>query len=373
VTSGRTIKPPTIFEVAALAGVSKSTVSNVIRGAQGVAEPTRERVLEAIERLGYRPNALARQFVAQRTTTLGVLVGDLDNPFYAEMAKLIERWAFHHGYLAMFCNIEGDDALARSGVEAMLEQRVAGVVFLASADRSSVVEDLIRQQTPVVFVGLRDDSADSVAASDADGGRLATEHLLDHGHEKIGYLTTPAVEQRADRARYAGYRKAMKRAGLAARPAVRWLPGSEEVRVGARPAPLSEILMGPDRPTALFVSNDMGAIALQEFMDMHHVHVPADISLVGFDNVSLAGLARISLTTVAQPMDDLARLGVARLIEKVQGNGQTSRSRLISVPVSLVVRGSSGPVGRGSGMGRVTARPYADNTPTDPPDRGFGV
>src|SRR5947208_11535228 len=120
--ASRARKPATIFEVAALAGVSKSTVSNVVRGADGVAAGTRERVLEAIERLGYRPNALARQFVAQRTTTFGVLVGDLDNPFYAEMAKLVERWAFHHGYLAMFCNIEGDDALARSGVAAMLEQ-----------------------------------------------------------------------------------------------------------------------------------------------------------------------------------------------------------------------------------------------------------
>src|SRR5919205_444290 len=114
----RARKPATIFEVAALAGVSKSTVSNVVRGADGVAESTRERVLEAIERLGYRPNALARSFVQQRTTMLGVLVGDLDNPFYAEMAKLIERWAFRHGYTAMFCNIEGDDNLAVPGVEA---------------------------------------------------------------------------------------------------------------------------------------------------------------------------------------------------------------------------------------------------------------
>jgi LacI family transcriptional regulator len=345
-TAGRTIKPPTIFEVAALAGVSKSTVSNVIRGAPGVADATRERVLEAIERLGYRPNALARQFVTQRTTTLGVLVGDLDNPFYAEMAKLIERWAFHHGYLAMFCNIEGEDDLARSGVEALLEQRVAGVVFLASSGRSSVVEELVRQRTPIVFVGLRDDSADSVAASDADGGRLATQHLIDHGHEQIGYLTTPAVEQRADRARYAGYRSAMKRAGLASRTAIRWVPGSEEVRVGGRAVALAEVLSGPDHPTALFVSNDMGAIALQEFMDVHRLRVPADISLVGFDNVSLAGLARISLTTVAQPMEDLARLGVARLVERVQADGEVGPPRLVSVPVSLVVRGSSGPVGR---------------------------
>jgi LacI family transcriptional regulator len=339
----RAIKPPTIFDVAALAGVSKSTVSNVIREVDGVAEPTRERVLEAIERLGYRPNALARQFVAQRTTTLGVLVGDLDNPFYAEMAKLIERWAFHHGYLAMFCNIEGEDDLALGGVEALLEQRVAGIVFLASSGRTPMVQERLRGRAPVVFVGLREDWGDAVAAGDAEGGRLATQHLIDFGHRRIAYLTTPTVEQRADRARQTGYRAAMRRAGLSPLPPMRWIPGAEEVRAGGRPAPLSDLFTGPERLTGVFVSNDMAAIALQEFMDVHRLGVPEHVSLVGFDNVSLAGFARISLTTVAQPLNDLARLGVQQLVERIEGEEQTDGPQLITVPVRLVVRGSSGP------------------------------
>ena len=129
---------PTIFDVAALAGVSKSTVSNVIRGTDGVAVATRERVQRAVKILGYRPNVLARQFVQQRTTILGVLVGDLDNPFYAEMAKRVERYAYDAGYTAMFCNIEGGegDDFALSRVESLLEQRVAGIVFLAFFGRS---------------------------------------------------------------------------------------------------------------------------------------------------------------------------------------------------------------------------------------------
>lgn len=342
--TARAIKPPTIFDVAALAGVSKSTVSNVIREADGVAAPTRERVLEAIERLGYRPNLLARQFVAQRTTTLGVLVGDLDNPFYAEMAKLIERWAFHHGYLAMFCNIEGDDDLSLSGVEALLEQRVAGIVFLASSGRTSMLEERLRGRAPVVFVGLREDWGDSIAAGDAEGGRIATEHLIEHGHRRIAYLTTPTVEQRADRARQAGYRTAMRRAGLEPLAPMRWIPGADEVRVGGRTAALSDLLTGAERLTGIFVSNDMATIALQEYMDVHRLKVPDHISLVGFDNVSLAGFARISLTTVAQPLDDLARLGVQRLVERIEDEERgRARPRVITVPVRLVVRGSSGP------------------------------
>src|SRR5580693_100063 len=134
-------KAPTIFDVAAVAGVSKSTVSNVVRGADEVSEQTRTRVLDAIARLQYTPNAIARQFVSQRTTILGVLVGDLGNPYYAHMARVVEREAFGHGYTAMFCNIEGDDHLAAAGVDALLEQRVAGVVFLAFSENTPNLED----------------------------------------------------------------------------------------------------------------------------------------------------------------------------------------------------------------------------------------
>ncbi len=124
-------RPPTIFDVAAVAGVSKSTVSNVVRGVENVSAATRERVLAAIERFSYKPNAIARQFVQQRTTMLGVLLGDLSNPYYAQMAQVVERAAFSFGYTTMFCNIEGAEEIAMPGVEALLEHRVAGIVFLA--------------------------------------------------------------------------------------------------------------------------------------------------------------------------------------------------------------------------------------------------
>jgi LacI family transcriptional regulator len=261
------------------------------------------------------------------------------------MAKLIERWAFRHGYTAMFCNIEGDDNLAVAGVEALLEQRVAGIVFLAFFGRSPAIEELLRRRVPVVFVGLREDWGDSVAVSDGAGARLATEHLIALGHERIAYVTTPAVERRADRARHSGYREAIRRAGLEPLPAVRWVPGSDGVRIGGRVAPLTEVLVGPERPTALFVSNDLGAIALLEYTDRHGQRVPEDLSVVGFDNVTLAGLSRISLTTVAQPLDELARLGLERLIARIEGDQERhdDRARVTTVPVELVVRGSTGP------------------------------
>jgi DNA-binding LacI/PurR family transcriptional regulator len=320
--SSGSARAPTIFDVAALAGVSKSTVSNVVRGGDGVAGPTRERVLSAVERLGYRPNALARHLVRRRTNIVGVLVGDLANPFYAQMARGVERCAAARGYRVMFCNIEEDEHAA---VEALLEQQVAGFVFLALSGRPR-----IDHRVPIVFAGLREAWGDSVAVSDRAGARLATEHLLGLGHRRIAYVTTRAVEPRADRARRDGYRAALARAGVAPLPVVRWEPGD-----GAAPP------LGPDPPTAAFCSNDLGAIALLEHCDRVGVRVPGDLSVVGFDNVALAGLARISLTTVAQPLDDLARLAVDMLASRLEGSARGA-PRHVTAPATLVVRGSTG-------------------------------
>src|SRR5215475_679478 len=145
-------KPPTILDVAKRAGVSKSTVSNVIRGVRTIKPKTKLKVTRAIEELGYRPNILARQMVHQRTTIFGVVVGDLANPFYAEMAKQIERSAAARGYRVMFCNTQGEKAIENAGLEGMLEQRVAGIIFLAYAGGSTRPRTLLEGRVPTVFV-----------------------------------------------------------------------------------------------------------------------------------------------------------------------------------------------------------------------------
>ena len=334
-------RAPTIFDVAAAAGVSKSTVSNVVRGVE-VSEATRARVLSAIERLNYKPNAIARQFVKQRTTMLGVLVGDLSNPYYAQMAQVAERAAFHRGYTTMFCNIEGEENIAVAGVEALLEHRVAGVVFLAFIERSSPLEDALRRAAvPIVFLGLSEQWGDSVGPEDTQGGRLATEHLLSLGHERIAFVRTPLVERSGDRARYAGYRAAMRKAGRTATGALTWEPGADSVLAGRTRLDLATALTQPDGPTALFVSNDIGAIAMIETCETLGFGVPSDISIVGFDDIALAGLHRISLTTVAQSLDFQAERAVALLLERIENPRIAPRHE--SVPVELKVRDSTAP------------------------------
>src|SRR6266568_7133757 len=186
-----TRRAPTIMDVAALAEVSKSTVSNVIRAVPAVSGATRGRVRLAIQELGYRPNVLARQLVQQRTSILGVVVGDLANPFFAEMAKSVERHAAARGYTAMFCNTEGDSQSELAGVETLLEHRVAGIVFLAFSGESRVMRETLQHQVPVVFLSCHEDWGDVVSVDDVKGGRLATRHMLDAGHRRIAYLSIP--------------------------------------------------------------------------------------------------------------------------------------------------------------------------------------
>jgi LacI family transcriptional regulator len=335
-------RAPTIFDVAAAAGVSKSTVSNVVRGAEHVSAPTRARVLAAIERLSYRPNAIARQFVHQRTTILGVLVGDLSNPYYAQMAQVVERAAFGFGYATMFCNIEGAEDIAVAGVDALLEHRVAGIVFLAAVARSPHLDDRLRRAgTPIVFLGLSERWGDSVGPEDTAGGRIATEHLLSLGHKRVAYVRTPLVEESGDSGRYGGFRAALKKGGALPQPVFAWTPGSSEVRVGRRELAVGEALSGPDAPTGLFVSNDIGAIALMNKCEALGLGVPRDISIVGFDDIAIAGFERISLTTVAQRLDFQAERAVGLLLKRIER--PRAAIRHVRVPVQLRVRSSTAP------------------------------
>lgn len=335
-------KLPTILDVASLAGVSKSTVSNVVRGLPGVSEPTRLRVRLAIDDLGYRPNVLARQLVQQRTNILGVVVGDLANPFFAEMAKLVERHAAARGYTAMFCNTEGDSQSEVAGVETLLEYRVAGIVFLTFSGDSRTMRETLEHQVPVVFVGCHEDWGDVVSVDDARGGKLGTRHLIDVGHRRIAFVSIPELEDRSDESRWLGYCEALAQADLGPVVRIRWSPPSDHGLVDGIDRRLLDVFSGSERITAVFASNDVAAIALQELADRVGLRVPGDLSIVGFDDVPMAGLARISLTTLAQPRDELARLGIAALADRIERK-LSGPPRTTLVGVDLVARRSTAP------------------------------
>lgn len=331
-------KLPTIVDVARLAGVSKSTVSNVIRDAACVAPAMRARVTEAIAALGYRPNVLARQLVQQRTSIFGVVVGDLANPFHAEMAKQVEQHAAARGYRVMFVNTQTDEVDA-AGLEKLLEYRVAGILFLAHAGMSERARHLLDGKLPVVFAACSADWGDVVSGDDRRGAEDATRHLISLGHRRIAYFADPIVEDAADRARRAGYRAVMAEAGL--QPAVfHWRRSPPGLLRNNRAVTPENLLLGNRRITAIFSSNDLGAIEILDCADRLGIRVPGQLSVVGFDDIVLARLARINLTTVAQPQDTLAGLAIDTLAARVTGSLPAEPVRR-TVELQLVVRGST--------------------------------
>jgi LacI family transcriptional regulator, galactose operon repressor len=342
-------RPPTIVDVARRAGVSKSTVSNVTRGLRNITPETQLKVTRAIEELGYRPNVLARQIVHQRTI-FGVVVVDLANPCYAEMAKQIERSAAVRGYRVMFCNTQGEEAAEIAGLEGLLEQRVAGIIFLAHAGGSTRPRTLLEGRVPAVFVTCSAEWGDVVCADDERGARLATEHLIGLGHHRITYCADPIVEDATDRARQAGYRQTMAGAGLT-HVVFRWARAEDRL---LREATVEQIMTGPCRPTAFVSSNDLGAIDLLDCADRLAVPVPRKLSVVGFDDVVMAGLPRINLTTIAQPKEMLARLAVDTLANRIEGHLRGDPVRQ-TVSCRLIVRGSTARPPRSPGWTRQTA------------------
>lgn len=302
---------PTIVDVAARSGTSKSTVSYVIRGGAHVSSDLRRRVLAAVEELGYRPNGLARQLVLQRTSTIGVVVGDLANPFYGELVKRLERHAHEAGYATAVSNTDGHPEREAARVEALLEQRVAGIVMLQFGGDREILDDVIADGTPVAVVSSTEPRVDSVGVDESVGMALAVRHLAGLGHERVAYVTGPLIEERTNLARYESFARACAETGCV------------EAAVG--------------EATAVAAANDILAIALVDELERDGRRVPEDVSVVGFDGIAVGALARIGLTTVAQPHDELATAGIRLLLDRVEGGFDGPPRRILLEP-RLVAR-----------------------------------
>jgi LacI family transcriptional regulator len=318
---------PTINDVAALSGVSKSTVSNVVRGTGSVSASTRRRVREAVAALGYRPNATARNLVQRRTNLIGVVVGDLGNAFDAELVKHIEQHASEHLYTTLVCNTGGRAELEASRIEALLEQRVDGIALLDFTGDRGVLSQLLAAGVPAVMVSCWAEYADCVAVDEQAGIELAVAHLVRLGHSRIAHVPDPIMEIGTRRARAVAFERSLLRHGLT--PRVEWtLPADARGFAGA------------GAPTAVVAANDFIALLLIERLEAAGVMVPGDVSVVGFDGIEIGALSRMSLTTVAQPGAELARRAVELLLNRID-RGHDAPPEQHRLAPSLIVRGST--------------------------------
>jgi LacI family transcriptional regulator len=327
----------TMADVAHEAGVSLMTVSRAINGKDGISETTRQRILEIIDRVGYRPSDIARSLVTDRTGTVGLVVIDNSNPFFSEIARGVEREAFAHGYNVFLCNTEEDMQRERAVLRSLEEKRVDGVIVCSSRLDSDQLHDALEPHAAVVLINRRlDDPRFGVVVMDDErGGRLVAEHLLSRGHRAIGFLVGPERSY-SGQLRANGYHAVLEAAGIT--PCSQWerysLPIVESGREEAR-----YLLTHQPEITAMFCYNDLSAVgALQACADLGR-RVPEDIAIVGYDDISLASLVTPALTTCHTPKHELGSRAMLLLLEHINGCAATCED--IVIEPELVIRASA--------------------------------
>jgi LacI family transcriptional regulator len=329
-----------IRDVALTAGVSVGTVSNVLNRPEAVSPGTRERVQGAIAALGFVRNESARHLRAGRSRTIGLVVLDIANPFFTDVARGVEDVAEAAGLAVMLCN--SDDRADRevAHLDVLTEQRVHGVLITPTAELSPHVEALRSRGTPVVLLDRRATGPDqcAVAVDDVLGGRLAADHLLERGHRRIAFIGgtsgLPQVHERLD--------------GVVA--AIRESTGSDDALTVLSPAGLTvaggreaaaQIIGLPAgrRPTAAVCANDLIALGVLQEMVRHGVRVPEDFAIVGYDDIDFAAAAAVPLSSVRKPRVELGRRAAELLLDEA-GNPDHVHQQPVFEP-TLVVRESS--------------------------------
>ena len=324
---------PRLEDVAARVGVSTASVSLVLRGAPGPSAETRRRVLEAAAELGYRPDRAASLLARRRRHQLGVMM-DVRNPFHAELVEAIHDEADRIGYEVVLSTLTRHRAEDRA-VETLLDFRCEALLLIGP-DAGDVALEKIAAQVPTVSIGRRvtGPGLDVVRSADDVGVGLALEHLIGHGHRRIAFVDGGRGAVASARRR--GYRTAMQRAGLTEE--IEIIGGDHTEEGGGRAGRL--LAARADRPSAVVASNDRCAVGLLDAFVRAGLDVPRAISIVGYDDSSLARLAHIDLTTVNQDAPEQARQAVQAAVSRLD-EGRTERREVVLHP-RLVVRGSTG-------------------------------
>jgi LacI family transcriptional regulator len=329
-----------IKDVAASAGVSTGTVSNVLNHPELVSDTTRERVEEAIAALGFVRNETGRHLRAGLSRTIAYVVLNASNPFFADVARAVEEVARGHGLALFICNSGGDETRESEYLELLLHHRMRGVLVSPVGDETTAIELMHRHGLPVVLVDRRAGAQGcSVAVDDVEGGVLAVSHLIEQGHELVAFVGGPAsVVHVADRLE--GARRAMRSAGRPPEALVVVetiaLNGAEGRRAGEVLASLPRAR----RPTAAFCANDLVALGLLQQMTQLGVDVPGELAIVGYDDIEFAGIAAIPLSSVRQPRALLGRTAAELLLAESEADESHVHQEVLFDP-ELVVRASS--------------------------------
>ncbi len=329
----------TIKDVAALAGISYTTVSHVLNKTRPVSEEVRLKVEAAIQLLDYVPSAVARSLKAKTTATIGLLVPNSLNPYFAELARGIEDYCERNGYCVILCNSDDNPDKQRSYLRVLLEKRIDGLIVASAGGDSGLAQGLAGVRTPMVIVdrGLEGLDADLVRIDHEYGAYLATRHLLQLGHRDIASIGGPAHTSVAQM-RLAGFCRALKEAGVQV-PTERMIE-SDFTSTGGYNA--AAVLLASNPPTAIFAGNDMMGIGALRAAAERNIRVPSELSVIGFDDIQMSRYVYPALTTVGQSILQLGEMAAQVLLRRIAAP-QLATDQQIVTP-SIVLRESTAPL-----------------------------
>ncbi len=342
-------KSTTLRDVAKMAGVTSMTVSRVVNQNGYVSDETRETVLRAVDDLNYRPNRLARGLKRQRTDTIGLVLGDIANPYAAELARAIREITSQRGYNLFICISEHSAKEDVAAFDSLADHQVDGIIVATRSNKigDEHLHELIKRGVSVVCIGrdFQDENADSVTADALNGGFQATQHLIDLGHRKIAFIGATLASGK-NLKRFQGYLKALNDNGLPIEE--RYVtgktdtdddsPGYSTEKLGYEA--MKRLLALPNRPTAVFARNDFTAIGAINAIKEAGLRIPSDISIVGFDDIPTAVHTSPTLTTVRQPTRSQGSIAAEYLLKRIERNQTIKREEMI-LECELIIRGST--------------------------------
>ncbi|AHV95198.1 LacI family DNA-binding transcriptional regulator [Paenibacillus sabinae] len=326
----------TIGDVAARAGVSKSTVSQYLnKRYQHMGAETRAKIEEAIKALDYQPNVLARGLKQKRTSTLGVIVANIMHRLSTEICRGIEDYCQEQDINVILCNSDEDGEKEKKYAEMLQAKQVDGMILLPTGKNGSLYKKLARHRYPILFMDRKVDSvkADTIVVNNRESVYEAVSHLKERGHRRIALATAPlTISTRTERTE--GFRQAMSDHGL---EYGRYIINAEISSLRRR---FRELFDGPEPPTALIAGNDLVLLEALAFVKERQLRVPEDLALVAFDNIEFAHLLTPTLTTISQPSIEMGRRAAERIISRIRSEEDLTPEEYV-FKCELAVRQSS--------------------------------
>ncbi|MBY0190118.1 catabolite control protein A [Bacillus aerophilus] len=328
----------TIYDVAREANVSMATVSRVVNGNPNVKPTTRKKVLEAIDRLGYRPNAVARGLASKKTTTVGVIIPDISSIFYSELARGIEDIATMYKYNIILSNSDQNTDKELHLLNTMLGKQVDGIVFMGGNITDVHVEEFKRSPVPIVLAASVEEQAQtpSVNINYEQAIYDSVQLLVEKGHKRIAFVSGPMSEPINSVRKLAGYKRALEEAGIAFDDT---LVAEGDYSYDSGIEALAHLLEQSDKPTAVIAATDEMALGVIHGAQDRGVSIPENLEVIGFDNTRLSLMVRPQLTTVVQPTYDIGAVAM-RLLTKLMNKEQVD-DQIVELPHRIEERQST--------------------------------